>query len=125
MIILTVNEKKLVKQLESHGFKIDRESIKRGQYDYSEQSRLDTPTPFIPSEDEFVLQFTGKNRGYDFSATLLLSCIRELTQWTSPTSANMTDYPEMVREGDWSGVRDTSEEKLWEIFRRFVLWPNS
>ncbi len=32
----------------------------------------------------------------------------------------MTDYPDMARSGDWSGVRDSSEAAIWRIFRRFV-----
>lgn len=60
-------------------------------------------------------------RPYQFSAWAPLKAIAELTRWTSPEIARMTDYPEMVREGDWSGIRDSSNEKIWAIFHRFVL----
>ena len=123
MITLTAKETKLINLLESHGYEIDRESIKRGKYDYSEQGRLDTPTPFVPSEDEFVLHYTGKVKGMNFSATLLLACIRELTPW--PQLGWMTDYPQMVEQGDWSGVRDSDENRLWEIFQQYVLDINT
>jgi hypothetical protein len=30
--------------------------------------------------------------------------------------ADLTDYPEIVRKGDWSGIRDSEEETIWKIF---------
>lgn len=27
--------------------------------------------------------------------------------------APLSDYPEMVKEGDWSGIRDSSNGKIW------------
>lgn len=58
--------------------------------------------------------------GVAFSAWLPLMAIRELTQWPSESIASLTDYPEMVMEGDWSGVRDSSTETIWFIFDRFA-----
>ena len=55
-----------------------------------------------------------------FSAWLPLAFIREKVRWTSPEIAAMTDYPAMAVAGDWSGVRDTSSEKIWAILDRFV-----
>lgn len=74
------------------------------------------------SEREYDLHIEGKSKkGYSFSAWLVLAAIRELTMWTSPAVAEMTDYPNMAFEGDWSGVRDTNEESLWAIFNKFVV----
>jgi hypothetical protein len=56
-----------------------------------------------------------------FSAWLPLMAIRELTNWCSREIAEMTDYPEMAYEGDWSGVRDTDRETIMEIFKAHVL----
>ena len=56
-----------------------------------------------------------------FSAWLPLLAIRELTDWCDPEIAEMTDYPEMALDGDWSGVRDTNRDSILAIFDRFVL----
>ena len=75
------------------------------------------------SEREFDLTIQGRSKelGCQFSAWLVLSAIRDLLPWTSPQIANMTDYPEMAKEGDWSGVRDTDEAKLWDIFYEHIV----
>jgi hypothetical protein len=75
------------------------------------------------SEREYDLHIEGRSQkmGCSFSAWLVLAAIRELTMWTSWKVAEMTDYPEMAMEGDWSGVRDTNEESLWAIFNKFVV----
>ena len=120
MIQLSQNETRLLNILESHGYRIDRESIQRGHWsDHPEVVWMGTAR-------EYELSFEGERPGFGkndppmkFSACLVLSCIRELFNWTK--FAEMTDYPEMVREGDWSGVRDTSWEKLWRIFNEAVL----
>lgn len=72
------------------------------------------------SDREFDLSFSGKltrksSAGCGFSAWLVLAFIGTLP-WTGPRVAGRTDYPEMAREGDWSGVRDTNDARLWEIF---------
>lgn len=58
---------------------------------------------------------------YLFSSWLPLWAIRELVCWTKPEVAMLTDYPEMVMEGDWSGVRDSDNDKIWTLFHRFAL----
>jgi hypothetical protein len=35
----------------------------------------------------------------------------DLIDWTQPTWAQFTDYPEMARQGDWSAIRDTHDLK--------------
>lgn len=60
------------------------------------------------------------SEGWGISAWLPLAAISELLNWTKAEVANMTDYPDMARDGDWSGVRDTEDEKLWAIFDRFI-----
>jgi hypothetical protein len=74
------------------------------------------------SDREYDLHIEGSSQkmGCTFSAWLVLAAIRSLTLWTSWKVAEMTDYPEMAMEGDWSGVRDSNEESLWAIFNKFV-----
>lgn len=56
-----------------------------------------------------------------FSSWLPLHAIRELTEWTRDEIADMSDYPEMVAHGDWSGIRDSRPEVVWAIFEEHVL----
>jgi mRNA-degrading endonuclease YafQ of YafQ-DinJ toxin-antitoxin module len=74
------------------------------------------------SDREFDLAIKGKDHQLrcGFSGWLILMAIRELTIWTSQAVAKHTDYPQMALDGDWSGVRDTSNEKLWYIFDEYV-----
>ena len=66
------------------------------------------------SPEEYDISITGQTEeGFEFSAWLPLAFIRE-TDWT--LMANMFDYPEMVAEGDWSGVRDSSPESVMNAF---------
>jgi hypothetical protein len=66
-------------------------------------------------------QFTDANgSSYKFSGWLPLSYIHELGAWTTARLAAMTDYPEMARSGDWSGVRDSSVDSNWAMFE-YVL----
>ena len=119
---ITDNEKRLLNILESHGYQIDRESIKRGkvQCDFSTATMGNWAiSVFKPSEKEYELTFSGKHKGYDFSACLLLSFIHEMFDWTK--FADMTDYPEMCKAGDWSAIRDTHEDKLWAIWNEVVI----
>jgi len=60
------------------------------------------------------------NRGM-FGADLMLSAIANFVNWTSPAVARISDYPSMAMEGDWSGIRDSSDEKIEAIFRLYVL----
>lgn len=73
------------------------------------------------SDRLFDLSVEGKIGDMGFSAWLLLGCIRTRLNWCLPEVAKMTDYPEMVLEGDWSGVRDSDNDKLWAIFDHFKL----
>lgn len=68
------------------------------------------------------INVTGHNGalGCMFDAWLPLLAIRELTNWCSPDIADMTDYPCMAAEGDWSGVRDTDRTRILEIFDAHV-----
>ena len=70
---------------------------------------------------EFDIRITGNNQNGLFSLILFRAAVKRLTNWTSPEIAKLTDHPEMCLEGDWSGVRDTDDVKLWNIFNRFVL----
>lgn len=75
------------------------------------------------SDRPFDLGFSGQDNEMKcgFSAHLLRAAIRHLVCWTSIEVANMTDHPTMTYCGDWSGVRDTDDAKLWAIFDKFVL----
>ncbi len=47
------------------------------------------------------------------SAWLPLLTIRQ-SNWTK--FAPLSDYPEMVAHGDWSGIRDTNVDTIWTMF---------
>jgi hypothetical protein len=64
---------------------------------------------------------TEHGNEFPFSAWFPLLAIRELTQWTK--LARESDYPQMVVEGDWSGIRDSGEAKIWAMFNSAVLAP--
>lgn len=78
------------------------------------------------SDREFDFSFSGIRRtdlpdgGMRFSAWLPLAFIMDRVDWTIPSVANMTDYPDMASSGDWSSVRDSSPEKIWAIFDRYA-----
>ena len=67
----------------------------------------------------------SRSSGVHLAAWLPLLAIRNLTLWTLPTIADMTDYPEMAVGGDWSAVRDSTREKIWLIFEKFVMGGGS
>jgi len=50
-----------------------------------------------------------------FSAWLPLSAISSL-DWSTSEFADLSDYPDMALSGDWSGIRDTCPEGIWEMF---------
>ena len=52
-----------------------------------------------------------------FSSYLPLHIIKK-SDWTNFTY--LSDYPEMVLEGDWSGIRDSSEDKIWKMFENVL-----
>lgn len=73
------------------------------------------------SARRFDLSLSGTNEnGVRFSAWLPLAAIRDMVRWHIGAVAAMTDYPEMAKAGDWSAVRDSSEEKIWNIFQVLV-----
>jgi hypothetical protein len=104
MTNLTTSEKNLIEIL----------AKKDGWVDYAVSRK---------SEREFDLEIEGTSTkmGWKFRAWLVLAAIRELTMWTSPSISDLTDYPNMAYEGDWSGVRDTNEDSLWFIFHQHVV----
>ena len=74
------------------------------------------------SDREFDLNLEGtKKDGMGFGAWLPLAIIAQ-SDW--PKLAAYSDYPEMVAvtaewpDPDWSGIRDSSEEKIWDMFAR-------
>ncbi len=126
---MTQKEERLLKLLEGKGYRIDHTTITRGRHE--EISDMGGAMTFVSSDREFELSFSGikmlprmgtlAERSFAFHANLILACIRELVPWTSRKVAMMSDYPEMVLSGDWSGMRDSSPETLQEIFNQFVL----
>jgi len=70
---------------------------------------------------EGIQTYGNKGDTVRFSAWLPLLAIRELTNWCSWEIAEMTDYPDMAHDGDWSGVRDTDRESILAIFNAHVL----
>lgn len=103
------NEQSLVQRLTEkchlEDIKVSRKSSR--EYDLNLEGRYGKSAPYMA--------------GVAFSAWLPLMAIRELTQWPSESIASLTDHPDMVMEGDWSGVRDSNEDSIWFIFDRFVL----
>ena len=78
------------------------------------------------SEREFDVEFTGTERQsfYDgesvnFSAWFPLAVIREMSNWTE--LSEMSDHPDMVAAGDWSGIRDSSNESIWNMFDQVFI----
>jgi hypothetical protein len=83
---------------------IERKSER--EYDVRFDATVDAPSLANPAQ-----RFS-----YSMGGWLPLGFIRECTVWTSRRIASLTDYPEMAAEGDWSGVRDSSTEAIWNIF---------
>ena len=106
---MTLNEQKMVARLTSkcllEEVKVSRRSDR--EYDLSLEGRYGEDAPYMG--------------GVAFSAWLPLMAIRELTNWASMEIASVTNYPDMAIEGDWSGVRDSDEDTIWFIFKRFAL----
>lgn len=105
-VVLSRHEKLLLTKIhEKHPMRID--SLER---------RSDRP---------FDIAFSGRYLEVNcaFSAWLPLSAIYNLIEWTHYDVAELTDHPEMVEAGDWSGVRDSSEEAKWNIFEQCIAKP--
>lgn len=90
-------------------------------HEYSRDYRLDVVKR--RSDREYDLELTGTHKWHrqGFSGWLPLMAIYNLTRWTSPAMAAETDYPDMVKDGDWSGVRDSETDTIWRLFDRHVL----
>lgn len=105
---MTQNEQNLIKRLavkcHLEDIRVSRRSDR--EYDLSVEGKHGKNAPYMA--------------GCAFSAWLPLLAIRELTQWPSESIASLTDYPDMVMGGDWSGVRDSDPDTIWFIFERFV-----
>jgi hypothetical protein len=106
---MTPNEERLLARLNAaspmEDLKVERRSDR--EYDLALKGRYSKSNKYLP--------------GCAFSAWLPLAAINDLTVWPSAEIASLTDYPEMVMEGDWSGVRDSDPDKIWFIFERFVV----
>ncbi len=104
---LTPTEKKAIARIEAQGTKVE---------DVYRRS---------PREFDLHLEGTEQSAHFKdmepirFSSWLPLHAIREFLLWTHPEIACMTDYANMAHEGDWSGIRDSSPEAIWEIFERY------
>ena len=76
------------------------------------------------SDKEFDFTMGGLSPAISYNTKYFawapLLAIRELLCWTDPAIARMSDYPEMVEDGDWSGIRDSSKETIWRIFDHWV-----
>jgi hypothetical protein len=80
------------------------------------------------SSQPFALRISGKKSytkpsetTYDFSCSLILASIASLLRWSSPAIASLTDHPDLARQGDWSGVRDSDDDKIYYIFQQHVI----
>ena len=51
-----------------------------------------------------------------YSAWLPLAMIGQLSNWVM--LAPYSDYPSMVADGDWSGIRDSDEDTIWVMLAR-------
>ncbi len=66
------------------------------------------------SDKEFDLEIQGKYKsGGTYLSWLPLSTLHTLVNWPAPQYANESDYPYMVEQGDWSGIRDSHKDKVW------------
>ena len=66
------------------------------------------------SDRPFDLHFEAERKDdWKASAWLplsLLSCV----DWTK--LGDMSSYPQLTRDGDWSGIRDSTKEEIWAMF---------
>ena len=74
------------------------------------------------SDRPFDVEFEGSYvagflKGCGLQAWLPLAVIRD-SNW--PRLAAMSDYPQMVRAGDWSGIRDSEPEAIWAMFEKVI-----
>ena len=101
MKFLSREEIRVLGLLEEAGFDIRSAERRSGRsYDLS----LAGTQPGLKPEDR-----------WGFTAWLPLLLVREFVAWPHPRVAELTQHPEMVREGDWSGVRDSESEDIFRI----------
>lgn len=105
---MNANEQSVVDRLVAKCHIEDLKVVRRSdrEYDLSLEGRFGKDYPYLG--------------GVAFSAWLPLLYIRDMVPWASHEVAQMTDHPDMVMDGDWSGVRDSDPETIWAIFRRFL-----
>jgi len=74
------------------------------------------------SEREYDIEFNGWDGKMrcNFSSWLPLAAIG-CVDWTGEEYAEMSDYPMMVAEGDWSGIRDSNEGAVWRMFKKALV----
>lgn len=72
-------------------------------------------------EFDLIIHGTDSRTQNNFSGLMLLLGINELVDWTRPSVARMSSHPEMAKEGDWSGIRDSDEDAQWAIFYEHVV----
>jgi hypothetical protein len=106
---MTLNEENLVARLRAKAHIADIKVTRRSEKEY------DLSVSGLYAKDSKHMA------GVAISAWLPLLAIRELTPWPSEEIASFSDYPDMVMEGDWSGIRDSSVDSIWRMFDRFVL----
>jgi hypothetical protein len=75
----------------------------------------------ISGKKSYLLSKQPSESTYDFSCSLILASIATLLRWSSPEIAKLTDHPEITRQGDWSGVRDSDDDKIYYIFQQHVI----
>jgi len=63
----------------------------------------------------------GKMKGVEFDAWFPLLAINYLVNWKTLAIAQKTDFPEEVIAGDWSGIRNSHRDKIWNIFETELL----
>jgi len=103
----TKQEVMLLAKIVAHGIK------KNSGFELTEVSRL--------SDKEFDINYNAySGENYTISAWLPLASIHAFVTWPSRHVAILSDYPKMAMEGDWSGIRDSSRDKIWNIFDLYV-----
>lgn len=64
---------------------------------------------------EYLAPLGIDDKLYLASAWLPLAIIG-CVDWTRPVYAHLSSYPTMVKQGDWSGIRDSKWDNIWKMF---------
>ena len=73
------------------------------------------------SDKEFDINYNAySGEHYTISGWLPLAAIYHFLTWPCKEIANLCDYPDMAKAGDWSGIRDSSRDTIWKIFDLYV-----